>query len=370
MKQDILDLYSDYLILGKGQATATGLSGAMDGNISHDKITRFLAGKGMEGKKFRGKDLWLKTKFLVRLCENDDAALIFDDTIIPKPYMDENEIVAWYFDHKENRAVKGIDLLSAFYWSSDDEGNAARFPIDFRIVEKTEYCEDKKSGTKKRKSRETKNEMMRAMVQQAASNDVKFLYVLMDSWFSSVDNMEFIAKKEKVFITELKLNRVAAMSVEDKKAGKFVRLNEIVFSERGTARVWLKSLPFAVNLCRQVFQNKDGSAGQRILASNDLGLDYEKFATLYQRRWSVEEYHKSLKENAGLGKSPARTALTQSNHIFVSIYAYLKPEAVKLRTGLNHFALKAKIYMLGLKALFKSLPPILAPIHFAISCVT
>ncbi|MDR1492190.1 MAG: hypothetical protein LBT05_05680 [Planctomycetaceae bacterium] len=30
--------------------------------------------------------------------------------------------------------------------------------------------------------------------------------------------------------------------------------------------------------------------------------------TLYKKRWSVEEYRKSLKQNASLAKSPARTA--------------------------------------------------------------
>ncbi len=41
---EILDLYSDYLISSFGQTTATGLSALLDGQISHDRIRRFLAG--------------------------------------------------------------------------------------------------------------------------------------------------------------------------------------------------------------------------------------------------------------------------------------------------------------------------------------
>ncbi|GDX86036.1 hypothetical protein LBMAG43_20780 [Methylococcaceae bacterium] len=39
-----LELYSDYLICNvAGYATATGLSAMIDGDVSHDQITRFLS---------------------------------------------------------------------------------------------------------------------------------------------------------------------------------------------------------------------------------------------------------------------------------------------------------------------------------------
>jgi hypothetical protein len=83
-----LDLYTDYLLSSVGRTTATGLSRVLDGYLSHDQITRMFSGNG-----FTSKDLWHEVKPLVRYSETDDACLIFDDTIIPKPYMDENEII-------------------------------------------------------------------------------------------------------------------------------------------------------------------------------------------------------------------------------------------------------------------------------------
>ena len=44
----LLELYSDYIISSFGQITATGLSSALSGSISHDKITRFLAKKDLD----------------------------------------------------------------------------------------------------------------------------------------------------------------------------------------------------------------------------------------------------------------------------------------------------------------------------------
>jgi hypothetical protein len=68
----------------------------------------------------------------------------------------------------------------------------------------------------------------------------------------------------------------------------------------------------------------------------------------------VEEYHKSLKQNASIGSSPAHTERTQSNHVFAAIFAYVKLEKIKLATKLNHFALKTKIYTASMKAAMAS----------------
>jgi hypothetical protein len=73
------------------------------------------------------------------------------------------------------------------------------------------------------------------------------------------------------------------------------------------------------------------------------------FKTLYKKRRSVEVYHESVKQNTGIGSSPAHTERTQSNHVFAAIYAYAKLELAKLNHGYNHFAAKSQIYMASLK---------------------
>ena len=78
--------------------------------------------------------------------------------------------------------------------------------------------------------------------------------------------------------------------------------------------------------------------------------------TLYKRRWGVEEYHKSIKQNASIGSSPARTERTQSNHIFSAIYGYIKLEKIKTERKINHFALKMLIYMESLKTAMQLIP--------------
>ncbi len=63
----------------------------------------------------------------------------------------------------------------------------------------------------------------------------------------------------------------------------------------------------------------------------------------YKKRWQVEVFHKSLKSNANLAKSPTRTLRTQSNHVFMAIYATFKLECLSITNKLNPFALYRKL---------------------------
>ena len=52
-----------------------------------------------------------------------------------------------------------------------------------------------------------------------------------------------------------------------------------------------------------------------------------------------------------MGKSPTKTIDTQANHFFASILAYIKLEALKIKLCIGQFAIKAKLYQVGLKAM-------------------
>jgi transposase len=225
-----------------------------------------------------------------------------------------------------------------------------RLPISFEIIKKTiPFCVIKTKKTT-RVSPITKNEMMCNMLTQAIHNQLIFKYFLADTWFSSTDNMQFIQRKKKFFIFDMKDNRMTALSEkEQNKQHKehWTRIDELNIPDNTPTKVWLKNLEFPVLLVKHVFKNKDESIGVRFLVSND------DFITLYKKRWSVEEYHKSLKQNTSLAESPTRKCKTQSNHIFAS--AYVKLEKIKLSSKLNHFAMKAQLYIDANKAAFKEL---------------
>mgnify|MGYP001277128224 CR=1 FL=1 len=346
MKYQILDLYSDYLLSSFGQTTATGFARLFDGEISHDQVTRMLS-----SEKLTAKTWWKLVKPQVRQIEREDGVMIVDDSIIEKPYTDENEIVCWHYDHAKGKTVKGINFITVLYEVQD-----IAMPISFELVAKTEASIDKKTGKEKRRSPVTKNERYRRMLQATVANQVPFRYVLNDIWFASAENMRFVKLDlGKAFIMGLKSNRKAALSETDQANGQYQRIDQLDLPESTTQLIYLEGLPFPLHLVRQVFTNEDGSTGVRYLVTSDLTLNADQLITIYQRRWKVEEYHRSLKQNAALAKSPTRTETTQTNHFVAALWSFVKIELLKVRTKKNHYQLKSQLYLSAIQQAFREL---------------
>ena len=346
MDKNLLELYSDYLLSSFGATTATGLSALLEGAISHDQVTRFLS-----RADYDAKTLWQHVKGMVRDIEADDGVLIFDDTIQEKPHTDENDLICWHYDHSQNRTVKGINLLNCVYHAGD-----VSLPVTYELITKQVLYSDVKTRRVKRKSLVTKNDLMRDMLSVCKRNRIKYRYVLADSWFSSKENLQFIRNSlEKHFVIAIKSNRTVALSYEDKRAGRFARIDAQNLAQHKPVQAYIKGLDFPVLLYRQVFTNKDGSTGEMFIACSELTCDGETIETIYQKRWKVETFHKTLKSNAALSKSPTRRLRTQSNHCFMAIYAAAQLEGLRVKHHLNHFALRSKLYLKAIRYAFDEL---------------
>lgn len=346
MKRDILDLYTDYLISSFGPTTATGLAQLMEGAISHDQVTRMLS-----SPKMTSKEWWRLIKPDLRKIERKDGVMIVDDSIVEKPYTDENEIICWHYDHSKGRTVKGINFVTTLY-----DVQEVALPVAFEIVSKTEPYIDEKTGQEKRRSAHTKNECYRRMLQAVYKNKIPFAYVLNDLWFASAENMRFVKLDlQKEFVMALKSNRKVALSEDDKSNGRYQRIDQLDLPEGTPQIIFLEGVPFPLHLIRQVFTNEDGSTGVRYLVISDLTLDADQIIAIYQKRWRVEEYHRSLRQNASLAKSPTRTETTQTNHFVAALWSFVKIELLKVQTNKYHYQLKAYLYLSALQQAFHEL---------------
>jgi hypothetical protein len=69
----------------------------------------------------------------------------------------------------------------------------------------------------------------------------------------------------------------------------------------------------------------------------------------------VEVFHKTLKANATLAKSPTQRVRTQGNRVFLPIYAAFRLECLSIKRKFNQFALRAKLYLKSVRLAFDEL---------------
>jgi len=394
LNKNLLDIYSNYLLTSFSYTTSTGLSQALNGEISNSKISRFLGGnyqeKGeLQHTEYTSKDLWKLVKETVRKDEFDEGILVIDDTVEEKKYTDESEVNCWHFDHTLGRNVKGVNMLNFLYL-----GQQMVIPVAMEIIKKPEIFVDK-DGKQKRKSKVTKNQLVQENINQIVKNQVKFKYVVMDTWFVCNETLELIHNHKKFFVAPLKSNRNIALSKQEKLKGKWIKLdNEALNCQlantQTTVEIWLEGLPFPVFLTKQVFilkcksdlfrltsgarRNQDGSTAQMYLITNDKDLNNQpnEIHKIYHKRWKIEEekwvrtcseqslatteFYKSLKSNLAFSKAPTKNTFTQINHFFCSVYAYFQTEILLKTTKFNnHFQLKSSLYFKALKSAMSEL---------------
>jgi len=155
----------------------------------------------------------------------------------------------------------------------------------------------------------------------------------------------------------MKSNRVVALTDYARRSKDFIKLSDLDIADGESLKIWLKDMNFPVLLTKRIFINENGTKGILYLVTNDLEIDSDQLYHDYQKRWQIEVYHKSIKQNTSLSASPTKVEKTQRNHIFCSLVAFCKLEMLKIKTSLNHFALKYKLLVrsndIALKQLYE-----------------
>ena len=340
MLSELGELYTDYLLCAFGPVTATQLAQLSAGQLSHDRITRYLA-----TEDFDSKSVWRAVKPSIRAIEQADGVLVVDDSIHPKPHMAESSLVCWHYSHTEGRVIKGINTLTALYAAQD-----ARYPVANVVIEKPKIVHNAEKQRFALKALVSKHHHYQSMLRASINNGVSFRYVLNDVWYACAENMTFVVEQGKQFVMPLKSNRRVALSARQAAQDQRQAISTLRLEEGEVVEIHLQGVDFPLLLCQQVFKNDDGSEGILYLVTSDLTLGYAQLTTLYQRRWSVECFFKSWKQHAAPGRSPAKTSRAQRNHLYLSLFAYIRLENMRVQGGDNHFALRARLYLRATQA--------------------
>ena len=273
---------------------------------AHDAFTRLLTRRPHDTEA-----LWQEAKGLVNLSA---GLLVLDDSTLDKPYAKNIQLVTRHWSGKHHRVVMGINLISLLW--TDGE---AHVPCDFRVY-------DKPIGGK------NKNEHFRDMVECARVRGFQPEYVLFDSWYSSLMNLKLIGGYGWRWFTRLKSNRQVNPDGSGNIAVKDVDI------ECTGSRVHLRGYGFV-----KVFRTVSASGDAQYWATNDLDMTGDKLDELCERAWTIENYHRGLKQCCGVEKSQVRSADGQISHIALSIRAFVRLEAHRLKTGVSWYEAKVDI---------------------------
>src|SRR2546423_7052588 len=226
--------YTAFLLAEPRGAGCVRLAEVAGGAFAHDAANRFL-----NREDFSGKDLFEEARPLLEL---EGGLLSVDDTVLDKPYSQEGktELVGYFWSGKHGRAVKGLCLVTLLY----TDANGVCLPVNFRLV-------DKAQG-------KTKNALFREMVEEVLGWGLRPAVVSADSWYSGLENLKFLRKKEQGFLIGLEKNRIVS-----EREHEYLPVEALALPERGKV-VHLRKFGFVT-----VFRTLDKNHEPRHYAQYD-----------------------------------------------------------------------------------------------------
>jgi hypothetical protein len=280
---------------------------------SHDAINRLLL-----RIETNSEDLWQEARHQVDLTS---GVLVLDDSTLDKQYAKKIELVSRHWSGKHRKVVCGINLITLL-WTDGDR----YIPCDYRFYDKPT------DGS-------TKNDHFRKMLQTAKQRGFAPACVLFDSWYSSLDNLKTIRNLGWFWLTQLKSNRQVD---PDRKGNRAIK--EVEISEFGSI-LHLKGYGFI-----KVFKLVAPDGDIEYWATNKVEMSELERLKFSDMAWTVETYHRGIKQFCGVERCSARKARAQRNHIGLGLRAFLRLEHHSYNKGISWFEAKTSIIREAVRA--------------------
>jgi hypothetical protein len=315
--------YVEYLVSTPKNCTCTYLAEHLE-DVSHDVVNDFL-----HAQRFLPREVWKLVKD--RIEDSKDACLIVDDSVQDKRYSRFIELVRAQFSGIEHRVVKGIGVVNLVHSGGQEDF----YPIDYRV-----YAPEVDGKTKNHHFQEM-------FVHALDQKHIRARTILFDSWYASAENLKLIHRRQRIFFTTLKSNRLVSLSKEE----GYVHLDAVEWTpNRLTSGVLvkLKEVPFTVRLFKLVAP--DGDIDWVI--TNDLAetMTAQVAKDSSDVRWQVEELHRGLKQLTGTEKCQCRGARAQRNHLACCYHAWVSLKVKAQELGQTMYALRESLFSHYLRA--------------------
>ena len=292
--------------------------------------------------------VWLVTKVIVRSDHkksNLPRVLIADDTDLPKTGM-HMESIGKIFSHVHQKCILGYKALM-LCWSDA----RTQFVFDFSLhgekgkVEGKEQGltsgqrgqrykreRDKDSHVAKRKEEYfmSKGAKLLEMVKTAIRYKMPFEYLLVDSWFTCTELVDFVCRRHKKFhllgmakmgntkYGTAQWGEMSAKAIINKlKATKKVRYSRRYRCHHAEIEVMLGKHSVKLFFCK-----RGKKETWKVLLTTDLSIGFIRAYEIYSMRWSIEVFFSDSKRILGLARCSSRDFSAQIAHVSLVIIRY------------------------------------------------
>lgn len=279
------DLYKSFLQASSVRYTSKALSEVSPVDLSHDSASRWL-----KSKDFRPSEIYSKVSKYLAL--EDPCLLVGDDTLLSKQYSKRIELVKYQYSGAVHDVIPGIGMVNLLHYNTQIDQST---PVDYRIY-------DKETDGK------TKNEHFCDMLTLAKERGINPDAIVMDAWYSGLDNLKHIRNLGWIWVTNLRKNR---------KVNRNVSLDTLEIPDEGL-KIHLRGYGWVT-----VFKFVAKNGRIDYITTNLENPTREQIEKIVKARWSIEVYHRELKQTCGIESCQARTGRAQRNHICLAVLAWL-----------------------------------------------
>lgn len=231
---------------------------------------------------------------------------VVDDSPYDRSKSKKTDMLSTIYDHVTHKYFNGYHLLT-LGWSD----GATFIPVDFtfqatmkNLINDIDENLDKRTISYKRRAeaKKAKTDNTKEMVKRALEKGINAQYVLMDSWFSSpkmfkemkndikIDALCQLKKTSKHHYTyqghKLDINALFDISL---RSGKKERNKDGIISSI------IVNIDEETKLKIVFVMNRNNNSEWIAIATTDISLSEEEIITIYNNRWSIEVFFKTIK---------------------------------------------------------------------------
>ena len=262
------------------------------------------------------------------------GVLAVDDTACPKPYALNTEGARVQYCGCLGREENANVAVASCFVSSEKH-----FPVDFKSYLPI--------GTTEPRNFKSKLDLAKELIADALNKDIPFSSVVVDSWYTSTELIEYVASKELTLVAEVKTNRSIFFTHPETKQWRYLRADLIIplikqfyphklkavgipRKDGKDKKVFTYSFNSKLKDCKTEVKvifvfDKWSEADDRdihVLITTDLMMSVKSAICTYLLRWGIEESFRELKDTFCFDQYQVRHQKQIQRHWIMSFLAW------------------------------------------------